>query len=109
MVCEEWRTFSNFIEDMGRRPSDHHSIDRIDNDGNYCPENCRWATRKEQAENSSRAVMLTFDNRTMCIRDWGIELGISRSTIQWRIKNGWSIDRALSEPVIRGRNQFSHR
>jgi hypothetical protein len=61
-VCERWRDgFSNFIADMGRRPTSQHSIDRIDNDGNYEPGNCRWATGKEQANNTRRSIRVSVE------------------------------------------------
>lgn len=70
-VCERWRnSFDAFVQDMGPRPSADHSIDRIDPDGNYTPENCRWATRKEQCQNLRSNVFITFCDVTMVIQDW---------------------------------------
>jgi hypothetical protein len=91
-VCERWldsdNGLTNFIADMGPRPSDKHTIDRIDNDGDYCPENCRWATGFEQSRNKRTNAMLTHNGKTQCITDWAEELGISRSTLRGRLKSG---------------------
>ncbi len=100
-VCDRWRGPEgpkNFIADMGDRPSPLHSIDRKDNNGNYEPGNCRWATKLEQAQNRRSSVMLTFDGRTQCMSEWSRELGMNRMGIQGRLDSGWSIERALSTP-----------
>lgn len=98
-VCERWRTFENFLSDMGRRPSARHSLDRVDNDKGYSPENCRWTTAKTQNRNHRGNVMLTYDGRTQCIAAWAEETGIGFNTIRLRIKNhGWSVERALTTP-----------
>lgn len=103
-VCERWKDFENFYEDMGDRP-EGKSIDRIDNDGDYCPENCRWATDKQQTNNSSRNFLITRNGETKTLAEWcgGIDgdyNGIPYSVIYYRIKDyGWSIERAFKEPV----------
>lgn len=100
-VCERWRVFENFLADMGRRPGPGYSIERIDNDGPYSPENCRWATSREQRRNTRATHLLTLNGRTQCITDWAAELGISLSTIRYRIRAGWSDERVLTAPVGR--------
>ena len=95
-VCEEWRrSFDIFIKDMGPRPSSLHEIDRKDNDGPYSPENCRWATVREQARNRRSTVNLSWDGRTQCVTAWAEELGITCSSLCTRIKR-WGLDRALA-------------
>lgn len=96
-VCERWRhSFENFLSDMGRAPSASHTLDRIDNDWNYEPSNCRWATRSTQIRNSTKARWITFNGKTQTIGDWARELGINRQTIQMRLDaRKWPVDRAL--------------
>ena len=90
-VCAQWReSFAAFIADMGRRPSSSHQIDRIDNDGNYEPSNCRWATRQQQANNKSNNTHLTVDGRTQTLAAWERETGLAASMICRRISRGWS-------------------
>jgi len=93
-----WKNFSKFLEDMGAKPEQTMELDRIDNDGNYCKENCRWATRKEQTRNrgGARATRLyTFNEKTMCIADWAKEIGITPQSLQKRLNNGWPLEIAL--------------
>lgn len=101
IVCDRWQSsFPAFLADMGPRPSMAHSIDRIDNDGNYEPGNCRWATQGEQSRNTSRNRMLTHAGRTMCLTDWSAETGIAYSTLRVRLDVcGWPVDRALTTPA----------
>jgi len=98
-VDPRWDSFEAFIADVGPRPSRRHTLDRIDNDGDYAPENCRWATNREQSRNKRTSSVLVFNGRRQTVTDWAEELGISRSTIYMRLASGWSTTRALSEPV----------
>lgn len=96
-VCERWTKFENFLEDMGRQPFRGATIERKDNNGNYEPDNCKWATRAEQSRNKRDTVMITHDGKTMCLADWAIELGLNYNTLHNRIRvAGWPIERALT-------------
>lgn len=100
-VCARWRGpngFKNFLADMGPRPSDKHQVDRFpDNNGNYKPTNCRWATSKQNNQNRSTNRMLTVNGRTQCLQEWANELGMSHTTIHGRIKK-WGVHLALTTP-----------
>lgn len=97
-ICDRWiNSFSNFLKDMGKKPSDNYSIDRIDNDGNYSPENCRWATNKMQVNNSTGARLLTYKNETLCCSDWAKKIGISLTMLLNRLKKGDSIEDIINE------------
>lgn len=99
-VCDQWNDattgFITFFSDMGQRPSSKHSIERIDNNGNYEPRNCRWATKHEQSRNTRRNILITHDGTTLTLQDWAPRLGVSRSTIERRIAKGESADRVIS-------------
>lgn len=96
-VCSGWLNFRNFYADMGECPPGR-SIDRIDNDGNYEPENCRWADVKTQCRNRRSNVVLTFLGKTQTLIEWSEETGLSQSTLEHRVKRGWSVERALTQP-----------
>ena len=95
---EDWDRFENFFSDMGLAPSKNHSLDRIDNNGNYTKENCRWATREQQDYNKSTNVFITAFGKTMTKFQWVKETGLSYSCIHHRIKRGMEIEKALSLP-----------
>ena len=96
-VCAKWHDFENFLADMGERPSGRHSIERKNNNLGYDPNNCTWATPKEQGRNTCKNHRLTFRGETMCISEWAEQTGIGSTTIRERIKRGWSTDRSLTE------------
>jgi hypothetical protein len=98
-VCERWHIFENFIADMGEPPSGH-SIEREDNNGNYEPNNCKWATLLEQANNTSANRFHEFNGRRMTTAQWARETGIAAGTIERRLERGWPIERALSTPRL---------
>ena len=99
-VCDRWLDFQNFYSDMGEPPFDGASIDRIDVNGGYSPDNCRWATKEEQALNKRNSKYITFNGVTKHLNEWARILGICKSTLCTRMyQRGWSIDRAFTTPV----------
>ncbi len=108
VVCEGWReSFANFLEDMGRKPSPSHSIERIDGNKGYGPQNCRWATKAEQAANRSSSVFIESGGERMCVSEWARKLGMHESTIYVRIKKGWPLDRLLSPARAKRKSNVS--
>jgi len=100
-VSHDWDcSFENFFSDMGVKPKDT-TLDRINNDGDYRKDNCRWATYTEQNRNNRGNVILTFNGKRMCISEWAETLNISHKLIRTRIRRGWSPERALTTPVLR--------
>lgn len=101
-VCDEWRaSFDAFLRDMGETPSPLHSIDRIDNDNGYNADNCRWATRKEQARNTRRNIFLTHGGESLCISEWASRIGIPYSALYYRFRSGWPIEKMLTPSTRR--------
>jgi len=98
-VCDRWVSFENFLADMGERP-EGTSLDRINNDGPYSPENCRWATRAQQARNSSQTKLIRLGEETRPLVEWCSLLGISINTVRCRVKkHGYTYEDALTKPV----------
>ncbi len=98
-ICNSWLKFENFFADMGSRPKGM-TLDRIDNDGNYDLENCRWATDSEQHRNKRNNVMVTFNGKIKCLAAWAEEAGMIRDTLHTRlVKLNWSIEKSLTTPV----------
>lgn len=91
-VCEKWKSFDNFFDDMGPRPATT-SIDRIDNDGNYEPGNCRWATREQQQINRRNTIKITHQNKTLSLVEWSKITGLSRDLLYNRRRHGDSPER----------------
>lgn len=105
-VCAAWMRYKGFIADMGRRPSASHTLDRFPNqNGNYEPRNCRWATFTEQARNRRSNRLLTFREQTKTVTEWAEEFGLNFSTITRRLDlYGYSVEEALTKPLYwRGR------
>jgi hypothetical protein len=100
-LCERWKDdYAAFVEDVGQRPEGARwSIDRIDNSRGYEPGNVRWATDVRQARNSRLTRMLTHDGATLPLGDWADRLGMKPGTLRNRLHYGWTVHRALTEPV----------
>lgn len=97
-VCERWKDFALFVKDMGERPDDT-TLDRRDNDGDYTPENCRWATTQEQAENQEKTVWITYNGETKTLIGWEKVTGIKRTTLLYRLRAGWTPEQLLKTAV----------
>jgi hypothetical protein len=102
VVCAHWREFTNFLADMGRRPSPDHSIDRYPNNrGNYEPGNCRWATREEQSFNRSVTVFVEFEGSKVALIELATRYEVRYDLLYWRVRKGWPLIQALTRPVGR--------
>lgn len=104
-VCERWNDFRNFLADMGPRPSPQHSVERIDNDGNYEPSNCRWATPVEQARNKCTSALISYKGSTRTLVEWCEVLQLRYGTIKERRRAGLCGD-ALFRPIRRRKKQL---
>ena len=101
-ICAEWHDFSVFQKwALENGYKDNLSIDRIDNNGNYCPENCRWADSFTQANNKRNNRWLTYNNKTQTIAQWARELGMDYNTLEQRIRMGWSVEKAFNKPMCK--------
>lgn len=98
-ICDEWdksyEAFKEWALNNGYR--DDLTIDRIDNSGNYCPENCRWADLYTQANNKSNNHLITYNGKTQNMTQWAREIGVRRELIKDRLKSGWSVEDALTK------------
>lgn len=104
VVCKEWHDFSVFQKwAFENGYNDNLTIDRIDNNGNYCPENCRWTDILTQANNKRNNVKVTYKNKTQTIAQWAREIGMKYTTLDVRLLKGWTVEAALTTPVMRRR------
>lgn len=98
-VCDRWRAgFENFLADMGEKPKGL-TLDRKDNNDNYCPENCRWATWQQQQRNRRSNVVLEAFGEKMTIVEWAERVGLEQATLSRRIRQGVPVEAALTYPV----------
>ena len=96
-VCDRWKnSFQAFLEDMGDPPSDLHTLDRCDNEGDYEPGNCRWATYEEQMNNKRTSTLITHNGLTLSVSQWARKIGLNATTIRTRLAKGLPIERVLS-------------
>ena len=121
-VCQRWRDdFQAFMRDIGTKPQDRYTLERIDNNGHYscghCADceahgqtaNCRWASYHDQTRNRRSNVLLTHDGLTLCLNDWARRIGIDRMTLTQRLRRGWTVSDALSVRAFGRHTRFGRR
>jgi hypothetical protein len=110
-VCDRWlgdQGPANFLADMGEKPSPQHTIERINNDGDYSLDNCRWATRAEQADNRCTTKHVAVEGRALSQSAWDRSLGNGLNIVGDRIRRGWTHDEAVTTPVARHKYDITH-
>lgn len=101
-ICMRWsNSFHNFLSDMGERPTSKHTLDRIDNDKGYSPDNCRWATRAEQGRNTRANRLVTYNGQTKPLIEWSEITGVNYGTLRSRLDNGMSLEDAFRPETIK--------
>lgn len=96
-ICQKWiNSFQSFYEDMGKRTTPKHQLDRVDVNGNYEPDNCRWATVTEQANNKRNNVFITAQGKNLTAAQWSREVGITAEAIRRRLRYGWTPEKILN-------------
>lgn len=104
-VCDRWKVFANFLADVGRKPSPSHTLERLNNDGDYEPSNVAWVTRKIQARNRRSNRLITAHGETLTLAEWAERIGVDRETISKRLKRGVLPEIAVSQPAARLRRR----
>ncbi len=107
-VCPEWQTFEQFAKDMGPSPTQNHSLDRIDSNKGYCPENCRWATQLEQQNNRTNNQIITFNGETHTLSEWSRKTGILVSRLYERVRRGNPPEKVLAKEDTRNIIYIAH-
>lgn len=97
-VCERWESFEMFLEDIGPAPTMRHTLDRVNPNGNYCPENCRWATSLQQGNNRRNNRRVSLNGQENTVSEWARILGMNKATLTNRLNKGWSEEQALTTP-----------
>lgn len=100
IICARWLDFVNFLADMGKRPR-KTTLDRINSNGNYEPGNCRWATPLQQGQNTNRVRNITWGEQCLCLAEWARQSGLKEATLRYRLKFGWTFQKAISVPTRR--------
>lgn len=108
-VCDRWRdSFEAFLADMGERPFPGAQLDRENNDGNYELGNCKWSTALANSNNRACSPKIEFKGEALTASEWAHKLGLQRSAIAQRLRNGWSVERALTTPMAKTGRYASH-
>lgn len=101
-VCDRWQEFENFFADMGHAP-EGMTLDRIDVDGDYTPDNCRWATRQDQQNNMSTNRLFTHEGKTQTLAEWARELGLAYHVLKYRLNKGWQPPELFTTENLKGK------